>query len=138
MLDARHHVLSILESWSGMVAEKMGTTAPPRTVPALARFLTLHLEWLTGQPPAIDFADEIDGLVVELRETIDPEPGDLHTLIRKCIVDNCPGTISAFPQRSAGAGRGSSITCSSGHSWEVREWLGLRKVMERQRKGVNA
>ncbi|MFI5687566.1 hypothetical protein [Streptomyces sp. NPDC051636] len=137
VLDARHHILAVLESWSGMVVDKLGTTAPPRTVPSLARFLRLHLEWLTGQPPAVDFADEIEGLVVELRQTIDPEPSDLHTLIRQCVVDNCPGTISAAP-RSSGRAGSSSITCSSGHSWEMREWLGLRKLMERQRKGLNA
>lgn len=137
VLDARHNILAILESWSGMVVEKLGTTAPPRTVPHLARFLTLHMEWLAAQPPAVEFADEIEGLVVELRQTIDPEPSDLQTLIRKCVVDNCSGTISVSPKNSASAGN-SSITCSSGHSWEMREWLGLRKLMERQRKGVNA
>lgn len=137
VLDARHHIFAILESWSGMVVEKLGTTAPPRTVPHLAGFLTLHLEWLTAQLPAVDFVDEIESLVVELRQTIDPEPSDLHTLIRKCVVENCPGTISASP-RSSGSTGSSSITCSSGHSWEICEWLGLRELMERQRKEVNA
>ncbi|WEP00979.1 hypothetical protein A6P39_044810 (plasmid) [Streptomyces sp. FXJ1.172] len=136
VLDARHNILTILESWSGMVVDKLRTPAPPRTVVSLARFLTLHLHWLAGQAPAVDFADEIEALTGELRRTIDPEPNDLHTLIRQCVVDNCPGTISASAQRRAGAG--SSITCSSGHSWEVREWLSLRKLMERQRKGVSA
>ncbi|MBL1087387.1 hypothetical protein JK359_36480 [Streptomyces actinomycinicus] len=136
VLDARHNIVTILESWSGMVVEKLGATAPPRTVLSLARFLILNLQWLAGQAPAVDFADEIEGLVAELRRTIDPEPRELHTPVRHCVVDDCPGTISASPQRGAGAG--SSITCSSGHSWEVCEWLSLRKLMERQRKGVNA
>ncbi|MGX1915396.1 hypothetical protein ACWIID_42290 [Streptomyces phaeochromogenes] len=137
VLDARHNILTILESWSGMVVEKLGTLTPPRTVPHLARFLTLHLEWLTAQPPAVDFADEIESLVVELRQTIDPDPSDLHTLIRKCVVDNCSGTISASSRNNGGAGSG-NITCSSGHSWEMCEWLGLRELLERQRKGVSA
>ncbi|MEU5367060.1 hypothetical protein ABZ354_26930 [Streptomyces sp. NPDC005925] len=136
VLDARHNILAILESWSSMVVEKLRTPAPQRTVPALARFLTLHLDWLAGQPPAVDLADEIEGLVEELRRTIDPEPTALHTLIRQCVVDNCPGTISA-PAHMGRAGN-SRITCSSGHSWEMCEWLGLRKLMERQRKGVDA
>jgi hypothetical protein len=136
-LDTRHNILTILESWSGMVVEKLGTTAPPRTVPHLARFLALHLEWLTAQPPAVDFADEIESLVVELRQTIDPDPSNIRTLIRKCVVDNCSGTISASSS-SRGRGASSSITCSSGHSWEIREWLGLRELMEQQRKEVNA
>ncbi|MEX1656964.1 hypothetical protein ABZ960_27945 [Streptomyces pseudovenezuelae] len=136
VLDARHNILAILESWAAMVAEKLTVTAPPRSVPHLARFLTRHLKWLTAQPPAIDFADEIECLVAELRQTIDPEPGDLHTLIRKCVVDDCSGTISAAPR--TGSASGTSLTCSSGHSWEMCEWLGLRKLMERQRKGVPA
>ncbi|MEU3902102.1 hypothetical protein [Streptomyces sp. NPDC045251] len=136
-LDARHNVATILESWSAMVVEKLGATAPPRTVSGWSRFLALHLAWLAGQPPAADFADEIEGLVTEVSRTIDPEPGALHTLIRQCIVDDCPGTISASPRRGGGAAR-STITCSSGHAWEMCEWLSLRKLMERQRKGVNA
>ncbi|MET9445075.1 hypothetical protein [Streptomyces sp. NPDC006610] len=136
VLDARHSILALLESWSGMVVDKLRTTAPPRAVPHLARFLTLHLDWLVTQPPAVDFAEEIEGLVAELRQTIDPDPSDLHTLIRKCVVDQCTGTISVSP-RGQGAGI-SSIRCSAGHTWEIREWLGLRELMERQRRSVSA
>lgn len=137
VLDARHNILAILESWSATVVDKLGVAAPQHSVPDLAHFLTLHLEWLTSQSSALDFADEIEGLVVELRGTIDPEPGQLHKLIRKCVVDDCPGTISAAPRSGRNAG-GSSIGCSSGHSWEIREWLALRQLLERQRKGVSA
>lgn len=136
VLDTRHHIRTILESWSGMVVDKLGTTPPPRSVPHLARFLSRHLEWLAAQPPAVDFADEIESLVAELRQTIDPEPGDLHALIRKCVADGCAGTISALPQGSKSAGT-LHITCSAGHSWEIREWLSLRKLMERQREDVD-
>jgi hypothetical protein len=137
VLDARHNILAILESWSGIVVEKLGSVAPDRSVPQLARFLIANLEWITAQPPAADFADEIESIAAELRRTIDPDPGDLHTLIRKCVVDNCTGTITASPQRAGNTGR-SSIKCSSGHSWEMREWLTLRQLMERQRKSVSA
>lgn len=152
VLDARHSIETLLESWSSMVAEKRGITTPPRAVPSLARFLTRHLEWLAGQPPADDFAEEIESLVGELRRTIDPDPHPLNALIRNCVVDGCPGTISALPQHAtgtggptgagggndAGSGSGGSIRCSSGHAWDVGEWLGLRTLMERQRKGVSA
>lgn len=136
VLDTRHHIRTVLESWSGMVVDKLGAAPPPRTVPHLARFLRRHLEWLAAQPPAADFVDEIESLVVELRQTIDPEPGDLHALIRKCVVDGCAGTIGALPQGSGSAGI-RRITCSVGHSWDIREWLGLRKLMERQREEVD-
>ncbi|MFB8776956.1 hypothetical protein [Streptomyces broussonetiae] len=137
VLDARHNILAILESWSGMVVDKLATPAPPRSVPHLARFLTAHLGWLAAQPPAAEFADEVEHLVVELRQMIDPGSGDLQTLIRQCVVDGCAGTISVPAQRGTRAAI-ASISCSSGHSWEMREWLGLRKLMERQRKGVSA
>lgn len=136
-LDARYNILATLESWSEIVVEQLGVAGPAHTVPHLARFLVLHLPWLAAQPPAVDFADEIDGLVAELRGTIDPNPGDLHTLIRRCVMENCDGMISAAPRGGAGAGA-RTIECSAGHSWETHEWLNLRLLMERQRKGVSA
>lgn len=136
-LDARLNILTVLESWAGMVAEKLETAAPPRSVPQLAHFLTRHLPWLAAQPPAADFVNEIHGLVGELRQVIDPEPAERHTLLRKCVVDNCNGTISAAPKSGTAAGAG-SLKCSSGHSWEMREWLVLRELMKQQREGVHA
>ncbi|MCI3221341.1 hypothetical protein [Streptomyces sp. NP-1717] len=136
VLDTRHRTLTVLESWSGMVTDKLGTAPPPRTVPHLARFLVRHLGWLVTQHPAVDFADEIEGLVVELRQTVDPAPSALHAVIRKCVVDGCAGTISAMPRGGGGTGA-RHLACSAGHSWEMREWLGLRKLMKRQREGVD-
>ncbi|MEU9313952.1 hypothetical protein [Streptomyces sp. NPDC048256] len=135
VLDARHNILATLESWSEIVVEQLMVSAPARSVPQLARFLTRHLEWLAAQPPAADFADEIENLVVELRSTIDPDPSGLHALIRKCVVDNCGGTISASLKNIGNSGS-RSIECSAGHSWEMTEWLNLRRLMEQQRKGV--
>lgn len=139
VLDARHNILATLECWSSVVTDERGLPAPARSVPALARFLAQHVRWIAAQPPAADFADEIESLVGQMRQTIDPEPHALRTLIRQCVVDDCPGTISV-PQGAglAGLAASRSIGCSSGHSWDMREWLGLRKLMERQRKGVSA
>jgi hypothetical protein len=137
VLDARHNILATLEAWSEIVVEELGVTAPARSVPQLARFLTRHLQWLAAQPPAADLAAETEGLVAELRSTIDPDPTSLHTLIRQCVMDDCAGTISASP-KSTGTSGSRSIECSAGHSWEMHEWLTLRQLMERQRKGVSA
>lgn len=134
-LDTRHNILAILESWSEIVVEELETVFPTRSVPCLARFLIVNLEWLAAQPPAADFADEVEGLHAELLRTIDPEPGHLRALIRECVMDNCPGIISASAPGGGSAGR-SSISCSSGHSWEMHEWLALRHLMNRQRKGA--
>jgi hypothetical protein len=137
VLDARYSILTALESWSETVAALRGTAAPARSVPQLARFLDQHLEWLLSQPSAADFADEIESLAAELRSTIDPESGDLRTAIRKCVVDNCGGTISTS-LNSGGRARTGRLECSMGHAWEMREWLHLRHLMEQQRKGVDA
>lgn len=137
VLDARYNILATLESWAEVVSEELDVAVPARSVPHLTRFLTHHLKWLASQPPAVDFADEMESLAAELRGTIDPESNDLRTAIRKCVVDNCSGTISTSLTNSGRMPRG-SIECSAGHSWEMHEWLNLRHLMEQQRKGVMA
>ncbi|WBB61044.1 hypothetical protein O7599_00330 [Streptomyces sp. WMMC500] len=136
-LDARYNILATLESWSEIVVEQLGITAPGRSVPQLARFLARHLQWLAAQPPAADFADETESLVAELRTIIDPDSSSSRTIIRQCVVDGCAGTISAWPNGAGNTAR-RSIECSAGHSWAMHEWLALRQLMERQRKDVNA
>ncbi|WP_051767180.1 hypothetical protein [Streptomyces sp. NRRL S-37] len=135
-LDARHHILAVLESWAGFVTDELGGVAPARSVPRLAHFLLRHLEWLTEQPPAADFADEIDALRLDLLRTIDPEPGEPHVLTWECVVAGCAGRITTSPrQRTAD---GTSIRCSSGHTWELREWITLRPLVEQRRRAVGA
>jgi hypothetical protein len=136
-LETRHHILATLESWSEIVVEKRRVAAPDRGVPQLARFLTLHLEWLAAQLPAADFADEVESLVAQLRATIDPDPDHSPDLARECVVEDCGGTITVRPAHGRSAGS-RSIECSAGHFWEMHEWLNLRQLMERQRKGVPA
>ncbi|WP_372410187.1 hypothetical protein [Streptomyces luteireticuli] len=135
-LDARNDVLAVLESWSGYVAEELGTVVPARSVGPLAGFLLRNLEWLVGRPPAADFAAEIEGLHGALLRAVDPESGGRPRLPAvECVMDDCTGTINAAPQRGAGGTAGkSSIRCSSGHSWEIREWLTLRHLMVRRSK----
>ncbi|WP_228447491.1 hypothetical protein [Streptomyces paludis] len=132
-LDARHNILTILESWAGLVAEKAGGKAPTRSVPHLVGFLLRHLEWLAEQPPAAEFADEISALRRELLRTIDPEPGESPALTRDCVVAGCTGEITT----GTGTGTANSIRCSSGHTWDVREWITLRPLIERRGKGAD-
>ncbi|WP_327309920.1 hypothetical protein OG730_42925 (plasmid) [Streptomyces sp. NBC_01298] len=136
VLDARHNSLAILDSWAGTITEKLGKVSSGRSALQFTRFLTENIEWISAQDLAADFADEIATITAELRRTIDPDPNDLHAVIRKCVVDSCSGTITATPQTAGHAGR--SLKCTSGHSWEMREWLGLRQLMERQRERVSA
>ncbi|MFF1381916.1 hypothetical protein [Streptomyces sp. NPDC058308] len=132
-LDARNNILAILESWAGYVVEKAQVPAPGRSVPHLACFLVLHLEWLTAQPPAVEFADEVESLRVESLRAIDPEPEGQQAPVIGCVVDDCPGTINASPPAARSAAPG-GVSCTSGHSWEMRELLTIRHRRDRQRK----
>ncbi|KUN06010.1 hypothetical protein AQI95_13890 [Streptomyces yokosukanensis] len=135
-LDARHNILAILQSWAEFVADELGGAAPTRSVPTLATFLLHHLDWLVGQPPADEFADEINDVRVELLRTIDPEPGERHAPTWECVVPDCTGRITT--PSPVGNKDGRSIRCSSGHTWEVHEWITLRPLVERRRKAVDA
>ncbi|MGY1439943.1 hypothetical protein [Streptomyces reniochalinae] len=134
-LDARHNILAVLESWSSFVVDGLGQAAPTRSVPDLTRFLLRNAEWLTEQPPAPDFADEIDGLRRELLRTIDPERGEPRAPVWECVVADCAGKISA-PSQSVGTTGATRIRCSSGHAWDMHEWITLRPLVERRRKAV--
>ncbi|MER5215119.1 hypothetical protein ABT063_32380 [Streptomyces sp. NPDC002838] len=134
-LDARHNILAILESWAEFVADTLGGIAPTRSVPHMAHFLLRNLEWLTEQPPATDFAEEIEGLRLELLRTIDPEPSEPHVFTWECVVTDCAGKITTSSQH-VGTADGTSIRCSSGHTWELHEWVTLRPLVERRRKAV--
>lgn len=132
-LDARNDLVPVLTSWSRLVAERLGVAPPQRSVLHLADFLLFNLEWLTTQPSAADFAEEIESLYTALLRAIDPDAGDPQPPVTECVVDACTGTINASP-KSIGKSGTKSISCSSGHSWEIREWLTLRHLMDRRRK----
>jgi hypothetical protein len=56
-LRARSRMLTVLASWSGLVASERGVSPPRRReVGVLAPFLLSHVDWLTGHPAAGDFA----------------------------------------------------------------------------------
>jgi len=122
--ETRHDVLAILNSWAGVVTEELGSPPPARTVLDLTHFLLHHLKWLTAQPPAGDFADEIEQLHAESASIANPASEPAGTFALKCGAAGCPGTIDTSPRRAAG--NGSTLICSFGHSWDVSEWLTLR------------
>jgi hypothetical protein len=135
VLDTRYNITAVLESWAQIVLDELPVPAPDRSITELVGFLLRHLDWLTAQSPAGDFVDEIDGLLADLLRVVDPEHGGHRAPAVACVVDDCTGNISTSPPPAESTGKG-TITCSSGHSWEVREWLVLRQLMQRKRKEV--
>lgn len=60
--DIRSAIRTVLASWAGLVAGERGLTPPARDVPALARFLCRHVDWLGRHPTAGDLVEEIHDL----------------------------------------------------------------------------
>ncbi|MFI6350281.1 hypothetical protein [Streptomyces sp. NPDC050560] len=136
-LDARHDIVAVLESWAEFVSDEVGGAAPRGSVPHLVTFLLRHLAWLTEQPPAADFADEVEDLRKQMLHTVDPTTTEFHRRSWDCVVAGCTGKITTAPRPSDGAGvRG--IRCSSGHTWETHEWITLRPLVERRQKTADA
>jgi hypothetical protein len=127
--DVRARILSVLGSWSGMVAEERRVTAPERSVGALVTFLGRHVNWIAAHPAAIEATDEVAQLVRAARRVAYPNP--IHRVaIGGCVEVGCGGELVAFvhphePRLPA------EIRCDAdpGHSWLEHHWMHLSHRM---------
>jgi hypothetical protein len=62
-----HSVPGVLASWIALLIDERSLVPPARTVPAMARFLDNHLDYLTRQDWVEDFATELRELHSQLR-----------------------------------------------------------------------
>lgn len=130
--EVRAAIRTVLASWSGLVAEERRLSSPARDVPALARFLCRHVEWLAGHPAAGDVAEEIQDLSRKARKVADP-----HRVRRvhlgECPDIGCEGTLVALI-RTHGDPTPSEIVCtaSAAHTWPVTWWSRLARRMRTQ------
>lgn len=132
--EVRAAIRTVLASWSGLVAEERQLRSPARDVPALARFLCRHVEWLVHHPAAGDLADEIQQLSRVARSVADPKS------IRRVHIGDCPdvrcdGNLVA-QIRTHGDPLPSEIICtvSAAHTWPVTWWTKLARQMRTQRE----
>ncbi len=132
ILDTRHRLLTTLQTWSTYVLRHHGGRPPTRSVPPLTHFLTTNLPWLAAQPPAPDFAHQIDTITTDLHRIIDPHSAAPVPPTRQCVIDGCTGTITPMSH----ARGNTTITCSSGHTWEIHEWLALRQLIQQQNQAT--
>jgi hypothetical protein len=125
---ARARILSVLGSWSGMVAEERRVSAPERSVAALAAFLGRHVDWLAAHIAAAEATDEVAQLVRTARRVAYPN------LVRRvalggCVETGCGGELVAFvyPHEPLPA----EIRCDVDphHSWPEQHWLHLSQRM---------
>ena len=128
--DVRARILSVLGSWSGMVAEERRVTAPERSVGALVTFLGRHVDWIAAHPAATEATDEVAQLVRAARRVAYPNP--VHRVaIGSCVEVGCGGELVAFvhphePLLPA------EIRCDADpcHSWLEHHWMQLSHRMD--------
>ncbi|GAA2128233.1 hypothetical protein GCM10009802_35390 [Streptomyces synnematoformans] len=132
--EVRAAIRTVLASWAGLVAEERRLRSPARDVPALARFLYRHVEWLARHPAAGDLAEEIHELSRRARGVADPDS------VRRVHLGGCPdvgcdGTLVA-QLRTPGDPLASEIVCtvSAAHTWPVTWWPRLARRMQAQRE----
>lgn len=134
--DVRTAILTVLASWAGLVANERRLEPPARDVPALARFLCRHAEWLARHPTAGDVADEIQDLTRTARSLAYPN-GVRRVHIGGCPGDDCDGDLVAL-MRPRDDLLPSEIICtvSSDHSWPITWWTRLaRQIRSRGETG---
>lgn len=128
--DVRARMVSVLGSWSGLVAQQRGFTPPPRTVADLTAFLLRNAGWLAAHPVAGEVTEEIARLVRAGRRAAFPDPTRTIRL-GTCPEPGCPGAL-ALAVRTATRSAGPAIVCDAdpGHRWTSEQWSGLSRSME--------
>jgi hypothetical protein len=134
--DVRARILSVLGSWSGMVAEERRVTAPERSVGALATFLSRHVDWIAAHAAATEATDEVAQLARAARRVAYPNPVR-RVAIGGCVEVGCGGELVAFvhPQEPL---LPAEIRCDAdrSHSWLEHHWMQLSHRMGTDRMGT--
>src|SRR6266851_359728 len=132
-INARLDIISVLATWSAMVAEERGLTKPARRdVPDLAAFLTRHLDWLLAHSAGPYFADEVVAMAATARRASRSGPA-LRLSLGHCVEEDCNGAL--FATRIAEDAPSSvQVRCEAGHVWWSHEWLTLARQVSQERQ----
>jgi hypothetical protein len=131
----RSETIRVLSSWCEMVVDERGVTGPGSLdVRILASFLQAHLDWLAAHAAAAEFADEIAALAADVGQVLNPV--QVRTIdLGPCTRDGCGRTvrasISTVNQRPV-----PQVRCDGGHTWQPRQWLGLRHQLDLAARGA--
>lgn len=122
-----HSVPGVLAAWTALLIEERNLVPPNRTVPAMARFLDRHLDWITRQGWVEDLATELRELHSQLRAIGQP----------RRRIGKCPNTIDEGDTTRQCDARlfaplhGDQIVCwACGRKWPRSEWLSLGYLLE--------
>lgn len=127
--ESRTEIAATLASWSGLVAEERGLTAPRRAVPPMAAFLRAHADWLAAHPAAEDATREVARLVRTARR-LTRRDTQRRVVIGPCVKTGCPGELTAHLSGRPSAPPG-EIRCGAdaGHTWPGHLWTELNRAM---------
>ncbi|MFH7597486.1 hypothetical protein WDV06_20630 [Streptomyces racemochromogenes] len=132
--DVRARMVSVLGSWSGLVAQERGFAPPPRTVAALSAFLRRNGDWLVAHPAAAEATEEIARLVRAGRRAAFPDP-TRSIRLGTCPEPGCSGSLTVAVRgadRDTGRDAGRAVVCDAdpAHRWTSDQWSGLSRSME--------
>ncbi|MEU3722439.1 hypothetical protein [Streptomyces sp. NPDC031705] len=133
--DVRARMVSVLGSWSGLVAQERGLTPPPRTVAALTAFLGRNAAWLAAHSAAGEASGEIARLVRAGRRAAFPDPARSIRL-GDCPESGCSGALTLAVRAGARADA-PAIVCAAdaAHRWTSDQWSALSRSMDSAREG---
>ncbi len=128
--DVRARILAVLGSWSGMVVEQRGVSAPRRTADALAGFLALHTDWIAAHAAAGDATEEVAQLVRLARRVAYPD-SVRRVQVGECVDGECAGELIAL-LHSADPLLPTEITCDVDprHTWPAYRWIQLSRRLK--------
>ncbi|MFF4583220.1 hypothetical protein [Streptomyces sp. NPDC001389] len=136
--DVRARMVSVLGSWSGLVAQERGFASPPRTVAALTAFLRRNGDWLAAHPAAAEATEEIARLVRAGRRAAFPEP-TRSIRLGACPESGCAGSLTVAVRdtdrdfgRDADRDTDRAVVCDAdpAHRWTSDQWSRLSLSME--------
>ena len=124
--EARSAIVGVLASWSALIADGRGITAPAHDVGALAAFLVRHAGWLGSHEAAADSSREINHVVRQAHRVIDPDD-QRRVKIGSCVEEGCRGELVALVRAERRRAAPSEVRCSldTGHRWQEHQWLQL-------------
>lgn len=132
--ETRAAIRTVLASWASLVADERRLKPPARNIRALARFLSLHAEWLAGHPAAGEAVDEIGDLTRSARKIAYPN-GAGRVRVGDCPA--CNGELVVL-MRHRDDPLPSEIVCTTApdHTWPATRWATLaRRMRDNQRGG---
>ncbi|MDJ1134980.1 hypothetical protein [Streptomyces iconiensis] len=127
--DVRRDIAALLGSWSALVCDERGLTAPRATPAARAAQLLAHVEWLAAHPAAADLSEETARLKSRARRTAHPGAARRTVTLGACVEPGCPGTLTARLHTSADPGDQVRCTADPAHVWPAAQWTRLSDRM---------